>query len=133
MSGGKLYAVFYRPRYGNYDHWALYLKVGRDDHHIFQVLGEHPNFVKNTARTQPQRSRSFRDAIFLADLNAGDIEQLMDVVKRTPVDNEVSGWDCQEYVLDILQELESECIVDEVDEEYKEAKAEVKGRRGGDV
>jgi hypothetical protein len=41
MAYPKLHVVFYRPRYGNYQHWALYLQTGTE-HVIFEVTGSHP-------------------------------------------------------------------------------------------
>lgn len=37
---------FYRPRYGNYQHWTLYLECGDNDI-IFEAVGQHPDFKRN--------------------------------------------------------------------------------------
>ncbi|KAI1971591.1 hypothetical protein LOZ53_004460 [Ophidiomyces ophidiicola] len=109
MDSPKLYVVFYRPRYGNYQHWALYLDADDQDV-IFEV-----NFVGK---------------VFVAVISKNDIPRVHDIVNITPVDNETVEWDCQEYVLDILDKLEDDFILEEEDEEYREPREELKEKRG---
>ena len=44
--------------------------------------------------------------------------------------NDVCHWNCQDYVIEILDHLEDECIVDGEDESYIKAKKEVKKHFG---
>lgn len=48
-----------------------------------------------------------------------------------PVDNETIEWDCQDYVLEILDRLEEEYVLEKEDEDYQEAREELKNKRGG--
>lgn len=47
-----------------------------------------------------------------------------------PVDNETSEWDCQDYVLEILDRLQEDYVLDEDDEDYQEARKELWSKRG---
>ena len=67
----------------------------------------------------------------MCEVNAQDVEALKSTVSTVPVDNENMSWDCQEYVIDILDKLEEECIVDGTGKAYLRAKEDVKSRRGG--
>jgi hypothetical protein len=129
MNSPQLYVVFYRPRYGNYQHWALYIDDGEDGI-IFEVVGSHPNFRRNVVHSKPEKSRNFLNKIYVGPLSKDDIKRVENAVRTVYVDNETVEWDCQEYVLDILQKLEDEFIVEEDDEDYQEAKKELKKKRG---
>ena len=129
MENAKLYVAFYRPQYGNYQHWALYLEDG-DDNLIFDVKGSHPHFERAVAKSIPEKSGSFLRKIFMGAIQPEDVEKVKNVAKTTKVDNETLEWDCQEYVLDVLETLEKECIVDDDDEDYKESKEELTEKRG---
>ncbi|KAI9678289.1 MAG: hypothetical protein M1817_006234 [Caeruleum heppii] len=133
MQTAALSVVFFRPRYGNFQHWALHLQTTDDfDHHHItcQVDGSHGTFQARTDDSRPQDDPTYLGRVKLTTINARDIPQFRQVVGDAVVDNETVEWDCQDYILEILDALEEECIVDGEDEEYREAKAEVKGRRG---
>lgn len=129
MPAPKLYVVFYRPRYGNYQHWALHLELDNEDY-IFEVTGSHPNFKRNVVNDGPERSASFHSRLFLGEIQPGEVAMVQHIAAATKVDNDTVHWDCQDYVMDILEELENECIVDEDDDDYKKAKRTLIKRRG---
>lgn len=64
MGAPELYVVFYKPRAGNFQHWALYIKNGNEPL-ILQVVGEHPNFERNVVSAFPQNSRSFLGDLYI--------------------------------------------------------------------
>ncbi|KMP10246.1 hypothetical protein CIRG_09927 [Coccidioides immitis RMSCC 2394] len=129
MDSPKLYVVFYRPRYGNFQHWALYLDAD-DQEVIFEVVGSHPNFRPNVVNSRPERSKNFIGKVLVAVLDKDDIRRVHEIVENVKVYNDTVEWDCQEYVLDILDSLEAEFIVEEDDEDYREARKELKEKRG---
>ena len=51
------------------------------------------------------------------------------------MNNENVQWDCQDYVLDVLDGLEEECVFEDVidgeaDEDYRTAREDLRARRG---
>jgi hypothetical protein len=46
------------------------------------------------------------------------------VVDQVEVDNYTLEWNCQDYVIEIINELVNECIIDE-SEEYDDARREL--------
>lgn len=125
----KLFVAFYRPRYGNYQHWALYIESGQE-HFIFEVIGQHPIFKRNVVMADPKRSRSLRQLLFVAMICDDDIERVKSAAQDVSVDNQTAEWDCQDYVLDILDKLEEDFVLDADDEEYIDAREMLKERRG---
>ncbi|KAE8386928.1 hypothetical protein BDV23DRAFT_175057 [Aspergillus alliaceus] len=124
-----LYVVFYRPRYGNYQHWALYIDE-ESDGTIFEVTGQHPNFQRNVVHARPDSSKSYLDKLYVGMLRPDDLKHVAKAAEETDVDNETLEWDCQDYVLEVLDKLEEEFILESDDEDYQAAREELKGRRG---
>lgn len=129
MANPKLYVVFYRPRYGNYHHWALYVD-DEDVQMIFEVIGQHPDFKRNVVNAKAEKSKSFLGKEYVGIISKADIERIKNVASTIPVDNETVEWDCQDYVLEILDKLEDEFVLEEDDEDYREARSILKEKRG---
>ena len=129
MSYPKLYVAFFRPQYGNYQHWGLFLDDD-EEQLMFEVLGEHPNFERNVEKQPPEQLEGFLRRVYVAVISKTDIETVKQVAQTVPVDNETVEWDCQEYVLDMLDRLEDECVLDRDDEDYQDARETLRERRG---
>jgi len=124
MDNVKVFVAIYRPRYGNYHHWGLFMETGPDTADvIFEVTGSHPNFERNVVLSDPRNTQSLIEMIFMDEFSPHDIPMVYDIAEKTVVDNSTAEWDCQEYVLDILEKLEEECIVDEDDEITKKQRS----------
>ncbi|KAJ5795583.1 uncharacterized protein N7518_004123 [Penicillium psychrosexuale] len=97
---------------------------------IFEVVGQHPNFIRNVLKAKAEKSKSFLGKEYVGVIGKADIERIKNVASAIPVDNETVEWDCQDYVLEILDKLEDEFILEEDDEDYREARSVLKEKRG---
>lgn len=129
MDSPKLYVAFFRPRYGNYQHWGLYLESD-PEHLVFEVTGEHPSFKRHIETRRPERMEGFFHLLYVAALGKNDVDIVKRVAAMVTVDNETVEWDCQEYVLDMLDTLEEEFVLDRDDEDYQRAREFLRERRG---
>ncbi len=114
----KLYIAIYKPRYGNYKHWALFLEA-ESEHFIFEVIGEHGSFTKNTVKGSPTKSNRHETSILVATINEQDVPEVRKSVALAEIDNETTEWNCQDYVIEVLERLYDECVIDEDDKSYK--------------
>ena len=116
----------YKPIEGNHLHWALYLEDG-SRRSIYEVLGEHPHFKANiiTGKT-PEHSVRHQRSIFVYEINSPDLPAFEESVSSVKQQNDVVHWNCQDYVMEVLEHLEEECIIDGEDKVYIKAKEEVK-------
>ncbi|KAL4783780.1 hypothetical protein BJX76DRAFT_357684 [Aspergillus varians] len=124
-----LSVAIYRPRYGNFQHWAVYLHTDYEDL-IYEVDGEHPSFTKATTTGKPTDNESLIESLFVGDIGVPDIATVKQIVDEARVDNETLQWDCQEYVLEILEACEREAVLEEQDLDYAEVKEILHQRRG---
>lgn len=125
----NLFVADFKPLQGNYLHWALYHQDGQDDT-LYEVVNETPNFTKNTAKEKPEATNRLREKLFISTILARDVPRFEDIVDNATVDNETTHWNCQDYVLEIIEVLASECIVDEEEESYLEAVRYLKEQNG---
>jgi len=128
----RLYVAMYKPIEGNYEHWVLYLENGAE-HTIYEVTGEHPSFSKNVTSGRPTSTNRHKRSIFVATVNSSDLPVLREVISGMQPDNSTVHWNCQDYVLEILEKLEEECVIDEEDDEYVTAKRNVKRHYGAQL
>ncbi|KAJ6144364.1 hypothetical protein N7470_008259 [Penicillium chermesinum] len=91
---------------------------------IFEVIGQHPNFKRNVVKAKAAKSKSFLGKEYLGVISKADVQRIENVALTIPVDNETVEWDCQNYVLDILDKLEEDFILKEDDEDYREARSD---------
>jgi hypothetical protein len=87
---------------------------------IFEVDGEHPSFQKVTSHGKPSDSGTFIKSLFVSEIGNIDVPTVKAVIEDARVDNETLEWDCQEYVLEILEACEQEAVLDEEDAGYVE-------------
>lgn len=80
--------------------------------------------------TRPESSRSYVGKTFVAVLGEDSIQDGKTAAKSVVLDNETVEWDCQDYVLEVLKKLEDEFVLDGEDEEYCEARKDLKKKRG---
>lgn len=75
----------------------------------------------------------FLRQFFIAVLGEDDVERVKSAAKSVPVDNETVEWDCQDYVLEILDKLQEVFILDKDDEDYIDVREILMEERGGIV
>ena len=117
----RLYVAMYKPVTGNYEHWALYLE-DNDNHKLFQVVGAHPAFTANVTIAKPTSTERHKRRISISDINTIDLEELGEAVGAVVPDNSVVHWNGQDYVMEVLEKFEEECIVNADEEAYIGAK-----------
>ena len=113
----------YKPRYGNYEHWALYLdEASEEKKTIFEVVGKHPDFKPHVLEADPEKSIRHKRNILVGTINSGDVPALKSHIEALPIDNETLDWNCQDYVIEAIDKLHEECIIDEDDKDYKKGR-----------
>lgn len=128
----RLAVIIYRPLYGNFHHWALEsYSVDSGTHRLFQADGE-PNQLKKETRIVPDPQTS--DQNFIKRIIVGEIQRrecatMIGAIDEVEVQNHVSEWDCQDYVLEMLDKLEEEYLFND-DENYPVIKEKLKSMRG---
>ncbi|TKA66905.1 hypothetical protein B0A55_11661, partial [Friedmanniomyces simplex] len=125
----KIYIAVYTPRQGNHYHWAIYVKCKPP--RIIEITGSHPEFKFNTVETKPENTTPHKESIEIGDINDSDMPEFYSIMRRVEIDNDTVDWNCQDYVLEALDELTEECVLDEDDETYKKGRRRAKNKYYG--
>ena len=88
----KIYIAVYRPRSGNYYHWAIYVKGTPP--RILEVTGSHPNFTRNNIEARPESTDRHVESIKVGDVNESDMGEFYSIMGRVEVDNDTVDWNC---------------------------------------
>lgn len=75
----------------------------------------------NVRNSDPRDSGSYRGMIYLTDVKTRDVQDIEEIARGLHL-NRFFGWDCQDFVMDLLKALEDEVIIDPNDNEYQEQK-----------
>ena len=74
---------------------------------------------------KPDHTVRHQRSIFFYEINGTDLPDFEEVIARLKRQNDVVHWNCQDYVIEVLESLEEECIIDGEDKLYVKAKKEV--------
>jgi hypothetical protein len=117
----NLYCAIYTPQFGNYYHWAFAMNhPARRRWKLFQVIQEEENghFIRDARDVNPNDSSSCqKPLIFLGQMFADYWDWLVEAVPYIPVPGEAQSWNCQDYVVEIWEQLLHHEVID--DESWK--------------
>lgn len=101
----ELAVVFFKLVEGNFDHWALWLH-GPSYNKLFQVTGDYAEMRAQMLDEDPTDNTRLYQTITLDDILIDRIQAVEACIYGVRVQNDVALWDCQDYVLDVLDTLE---------------------------
>ena len=84
----------------------------------------------NVVSEKSTSTNRHKKSILVNDINANDVKKLKKMISSAEFKNSIVHWNCQDYVLEILNKLAEKCIVDEDEKEYKNARNELKNNYG---
>lgn len=125
MANAELYVAMYRPRFGNCEHWALWLDY-HGDHTIYEVIDKHPTFKKNQLKVNPRDTDGFLRSYRVGTVDADYISLLDFEVNRAKVDNANVNWNSQHYVVELVEQLVREEVLEE-EEEHEKVRSRIYG------
>ena len=117
---------------GVYKHWGIFIDEPQEaEKLLLHVKGSDGRFRYEPEMKDARRSRSLVELVYLCDVDVAKTSSIKTVASKVPVHNEIRGWNCQDYVLDLLDALEDGAIVNNQDAGYKKQKNLVRGKQEG--
>lgn len=114
-----------------FKHWAMFVDMPDTTRkRVFNAMGSEGRRRYESYTSIPQ-GPEYIELFHIFDIDeskAGEIERYADAI---PIRNEVKAWNCQDYVMDLLGELEKAGLVDSEDGEYMQRKKTPEGRIEG--
>ncbi|MCJ1465058.1 hypothetical protein MMC07_003674 [Pseudocyphellaria aurata] len=124
----NLYVAMYHSEHGIYEHWALYLETDKDT--IYEVVGELPNFKLNVLFKHPTATKRHKRSILIYTLNDVELQGFENVLATVVPGNTGPHWNCQNYVIEVLEQLEEKGVIKKDNEAYNEARKQLQAYFG---
>ncbi|RDW81312.1 Terpene cyclase family member [Aspergillus mulundensis] len=112
-------------------HWALFIDAPNEAAKTtMQILGARGRYFPSLQTpSDPRKLTSLIELCPLCMIAADKIEAVKEIAYATRIRNEEADYSCQDYVLDVLSNLEREGVVDGKDEGYVVNKEVVVAKR----
>lgn len=131
----NLNVLICKPEFGDYHHWAVQLdNLSTGDGTIFEVQGAYPSLDFTTYQCRrfyyPLKIiQTIRIKDFPLSMPAfGAISQAIE--NQVPIQDRAVHWNCQDYVLDVLNMLEQEWWLEDDDPDYIQIRRKLKSMHG---
>ncbi|KAJ5188832.1 hypothetical protein N7491_005153 [Penicillium cf. griseofulvum] len=117
---------------GVYKHWGVFIDAPKEeDKVLLQVTGSDGRFRYELEATDVRKSERLVELLPLYDVDLAKINSIKTIASQVTVRNEIRGWNCQDYVLDLMEALEKAAIVNNTDTSYKKQKNLLHGKQEG--
>lgn len=117
---------------GVYKHWSLFINGPTDaEQIILHVMGSSTRYRFEMRTSDARKSASLSELIHLCDVPVSKIGSIKDAAGKAPIHNQYPGYNCQDYVLELLDDLETKNVIDGKDAKYKNKKKVVKDKQEG--
>ncbi|OJD25359.1 hypothetical protein ACJ73_03272 [Blastomyces percursus] len=127
----KLHVAIYNDG-GVYKHWSLFVEGATDsEKFILHVMGSSTRYRFEMRNSNARESKTLAELVYLCDVPASQVDIIKDAANNTVIHNEYPGYNCQDYVLELLDDLEARGIIDGNNATYANNKANVKEKQEG--
>ncbi|OJD09895.1 hypothetical protein ACJ73_10032 [Blastomyces percursus] len=117
---------------GVYKHRSLFIDGSTDaEKTILHVMGSSTRYRFDMRNSNAHKSATLSEMVHLCDVDKFKIGAIKDAAKNVVIHNEYSGYNCQDYVLDLLDDLEEKDIIDKNEVNYRHNKEAVRGKQEG--
>lgn len=130
-STSGLYVAIYEDE-GVYKHWSFFFDGPTPEQKIiFQAMGSSTRYRFERLVSNAREAPELIELIHLCDVPSSGFKAIEKTARNTVIHNEFPGFNCQDYVLDLMENLEKEGIVDINDQSYGENKELAKDKQEG--
>ncbi|KAJ5730390.1 uncharacterized protein N7483_004898 [Penicillium malachiteum] len=116
----------------SYKYWGLFINSPTTHQQlVLHVEGFSKNFRFDRQLADPRDSDNFSELIHLCNVPVSHITLIDQPAEEAEVHNEFAGYNCQDYVLQLSDDLEARKLINGKDAQYKKQKALVASKQEG--
>ena len=90
-----------------------------------------PDIASKKRNSDSRKSASLSELNHLCDVSVSKMDAIEEEAEQAPIHNEYPGYNCQDYILELLDDLEAKRIIDGKDVSYKKKKGVVQNKQEG--
>lgn len=127
-----LHVAIYKEDEGVYKHWGLFVDGPTQDQKlVFHIEGSSTRFRFDRKLSNARFSKRLLELICLCHVPVGKIGAIDQAAEGAAIHNEYPGYNCQDYVLELLSDLEQKGLIDGNDASYQKQKDLVESKQEG--
>ncbi|PYI05342.1 hypothetical protein BO78DRAFT_447680, partial [Aspergillus sclerotiicarbonarius CBS 121057] len=115
---------------GVYKHWSLFID-GPTEKTILNIVGSSTRYRFEERDSNARESATLVELVYLCDVDDSKISAIKDAADKMTIRNEAPGYNCQDYILDLLDHLEGKSIINGNNANYKKNRETVEGKQEG--
>lgn len=115
-----------------YKHWSFFIDGPTEaEKIILHAMGSSTRYRFEMRNSNARESATLFEMVHICDVDPSMIRAIKDTAKKAVIHNESPGYNCQDYVLELLDALEEKDIIDGNNADYKRKKRALKGKQEG--
>lgn len=117
---------------GVYKHWSLFIDGPNEmEKTVLHIMGSSTNYWFEMRNSNPRHLESVVELIHMWDVKLSDIPVIKNAARNAVIHNEFPGYNCQDYVMEFLDDLVARGIIDGADKEYENRRAYLSSKLEG--
>ncbi|KAI2844078.1 hypothetical protein CBS147321_7948 [Aspergillus niger] len=117
---------------GIYKHWSLFIDGPTDpEKTILHIMGSSTRYRFEMRNSNARNSTTLLELVYLCHVDNSKISAIKDAAQEITIHNEAPGYNCQDYILELLDELEEKKIIDRSNASYKRNRKKVEDKQEG--
>ena len=105
---------------GIFKHWAFFIDgPQKEDKTVLQAMGSSGRFRFESKNSDARLYPSLVELFYICEIDIAKMEDVKAIAAGLPIRDNISGWNCQDYVIDLLKALENRGLIDKDDDGYQ--------------
>ncbi|KAJ5688702.1 hypothetical protein N7462_003094 [Penicillium macrosclerotiorum] len=120
------------PGEGAFNHWGLFIDGTTDqDKALLQVKGSDGQFKYEPETRDARQSEGLIELFYLCHVGVIKVEEIKAAADQATIYNDIPGWNCQDYVIDLLEELQEKAIMGNQNQDFEKQMVLLRGKQEG--
>nr|POE77834.1 hypothetical protein CFP56_09477 [Quercus suber] len=105
-----------------FKHWSLFVDGPSEEKFLFHIMGSSTRYRYEKRQSDARASASLSEIVALCKIDTSKISAIEAAAQNAVIHNESAGYNCQDYVLELLEALENDHVIDSRDANYQKKK-----------
>lgn len=117
---------------GAFKHWGLFIdEANQKNKTVLQVQRSNGQFQYAPETEDVRKSPDLLELIYICNVDVTKANEIQKIASEAAVLNDIRGWNCQDYVLDLMEMLEEKRVLNGEDGAYRMRMDYVRGIQEG--
>nr|POE61838.1 hypothetical protein CFP56_73142 [Quercus suber] len=115
-----------------FKHWTLFYDGPSDEEKfIFNIMGSSTRYRYEKRQSDARASATLLELVTICRVDVSKLSIIEDLAQTAEIHNEAPGYNCQDYVLELLDALENNDVINGQDKKYRKSRAILEAKVDG--